>query len=52
MHFGGLLSTEEARVAPDSYVSFVLSNLPHVSITRWLHVARLPVLDYILVSTK
>ena len=52
MHLGGLLSTQEGRVTPDSYLSFVLSNLPRVSITRWLHTARLPVLNYMLVSTK
>ena len=43
MHFGGLLSTQEARVArgvaeSNSYASFVLSNLPRAAITRWLHV--------------
>ena len=41
MHLGGLLSTQEARVA-DFYASFVLSNLPRASITPWLHAARLP----------
>ena len=35
MHLGGLLSTQDARV------SFVLSNLPRASLTRWLHAARL-----------
>ena len=40
MHLGGLLSTQEVGV--DSYASFVLSNLPRVSITPWLHTARLP----------
>ena len=31
IHLGGLLSTQEARVAlGDSYASFVLSNLPRV----------------------
>ena len=45
MHLGGLLSTQEARVA-DSYASFVLSNLPRASITPWLHAARLPFLKY------
>ena len=39
MHLGGLLSTQEARVA-DFYASFVLSNLPRASITPWLHAAR------------
>ena len=42
MHLGGLLSTQEARVAIascTSYASFVLSNLPRASITRWLHSA-------------
>jgi len=41
MHLGGLLSTQEARVAShsaiascDSYASFVLSNLPRAYITR------------------
>ena len=41
MHAGGLLSTQEARVALgyrlascDSYASFVLSNLPRASITQ------------------
>ena len=39
MHLGGLLSTQEARVALsiascDSYASFVLSNLPRASITQ------------------
>ena len=43
----GLQSTQEARVAlgyasSNSYASFVLSNLPRASITRWLHAARLP----------
>ena len=43
IHLGGLLSTQEARVAlGNSYDSFVLSNLPRASITRWLHAARLP----------
>ena len=32
MHFGGLLSTQEARV--DFYASFVLRKLPRASITR------------------
>ena len=46
MHLGGLLSTQEARVARgDSYSSFVLSNLPRASITPWLHAARLPFLN-------
>ena len=40
MHLGGLLSTQEARVARG-----VLSNLPRASITRWLHAARLPFLN-------
>ena len=43
IHLGGLLSTQEGRVAlGNSYDSFVLSNLPRASITRWLHAARLP----------
>ena len=53
MHLGGLLSTQEARVAlGDSRVrllrffSFVLSNLPRASITPWLHAARLPFLHW------
>ena len=47
MHLGGLLSTQEARVARgDSYASFVLSNLPRASITPWLHAARLPFLNF------
>ena len=41
MHLGGLLSTQEARV----FASFVLSNLPRASITRWLHAARLHFLN-------
>ena len=50
MHLGGLLSTQEARVplcytSSNSYASFVLSNLPRASITRWLHVARSPFLN-------
>ena len=49
MHLGGLLSTQEARVA-DSYASFVLSNLPRASITPWLHAARLPFLNYIAIG--
>ena len=46
MHLGGLLSTKEARVALGYRLvrllreSFVLSNLPRASITRWLHGAR------------
>ena len=44
MHLGGLLSTQEARVA-DFYASFVLSNLPRTYITPWLHAARLPFLN-------
>ena len=50
MHLGGLLSTQEARVALGyrlvrlTYASFVLSNLPLASITPWLHTARLPFL--------
>ena len=48
MHLGGLLSTQEARVAlGDSYASFVLSNLPRAPITPWLHAARLPFLKFI-----
>ena len=51
MHLGGLLSTQEARVARgDSftrYASFVLSNFPRASITPWLHAARLPFLSII-----
>ena len=39
-----LRSTQEAKVA-----SFVLSNLPRGSITRWLHAARLPLLKYIYI---
>ena len=47
MHLGGLLSTQEARVALGySYTSFVLSNLPRASITPWLHAARLPFLKF------
>ena len=43
IHLGGLLSTQEGRVAlGNSYDSFVLSNFPRASITRWLHAARLP----------
>ena len=43
IHLGGLLSNQEDRVAlGNSYDSFVLSNLPRASITRWLHAARLP----------
>ena len=43
IHLGGLLSTQEDRVAlGNSYDSFMLSNLPRASITRWLHAARLP----------
>ena len=46
MALGGLLSTQEARVAlGDSCASFVLSNLPGASITPWLHAARLPFLN-------
>ena len=45
MHLGGLLSTQEARVALASYAFFVLTNLPRASITRWLHAARLPFLN-------
>ena len=43
IHLGGLLRNQEDRVAlGNSYDSFVLSNLPRASITRWLHAARLP----------
>ena len=53
MHLGGLLSTQEARVAlGNSYASFVLSNLPHASITPWLHAARLPFLNWDTWATK
>ena len=50
MHLGGLLSSQEANVplcytSSNSYASFVLSNLPRASITRWLHAARLPFLN-------
>ena len=45
MHLRGLLSTQEARVALASYPSFVLTKLPRASITRWLHAARLPLLN-------
>ena len=39
IHLGGLLSTQEDRVAlGNSYDSFMLSNLPRA----WLHAARLP----------
>ena len=42
IHLGGLLSTQEARVAlGNSYAFFVLSNLPRASMIRWLHAARL-----------
>ena len=34
MHLRDLLSTQEARVAYDSYTSFMLSNLQHASRTR------------------
>ena len=48
MHLGGLLSTQEARVAlGDSYASFVLSYLPRASITPSLHAARLPFLNWV-----
>ena len=51
MHLGGLLSTQETRVALDfasrnPHASFVLSNLPRASITRWSHAARLPFLKF------
>ena len=47
MHLGGLLSTQEARVAlgyrlGDSYASFVLSNLPRASITQQYTLWHLP----------
>ena len=46
MHLGGLLSTQEARVAQgDSSAYFVLSNLPRASLTPCLHAARLPFLN-------
>ena len=52
MHLGGLLSTQEARVARgDSYASFVLSNLLRASITPWLHAARLPFLNSINIES-
>ena len=34
MHLGGLLSTQEARVARGDYASFVVSNFLRASITR------------------
>ena len=50
IHLDGLLSTQEARVArhyafSNSYASFLLSNLSHAAITRWLRAARLPFLN-------
>ena len=42
MHLGGLLSTQEARVALGYRVP---SNLPRASISPWLHAARLPFLN-------
>ena len=39
MHLGGLLSTQEAKV-------FLLNNLPRASLTRWLHSACLPLLNF------
>ena len=55
MHLGGLLSTQEAKVALGYRLvrllraSFVLSNLPRASITPWLHAARLPFLNCIAI---
>ena len=50
MHLGGLISTQEARVARgDSYASFVLSNLLRASITPWLHLHVYHFLTLILV---
>ena len=51
MHLGGLLSTQETRVAlgfasRNPHASFVLSNLSRASITRWSHTARLPFLKF------
>ena len=51
MHFWGLLSTQEARVA-DSYASFVLSNLPRASITPCLHAARFLIRTLSINSSK
>ena len=34
------LESHSAITSCDSYASFVLSNLPRASITRWLHAAR------------
>ena len=53
IHLGGLLSTQEARVAlgytsSNSTLFLVLSNLPRTSITRWLHARRLPFLKCFL----
>ena len=35
---------KKLELLSNSYASFVLSNLPRASITRWLHAARLPFL--------
>ena len=51
MHLGGLLSTQEARVA-DSYASFVLRNLPRASITPCLHAARFLIRTLSINSSK
>ena len=40
------LALLSAFVSCNSYASFVLRNLPRASITRWLHAARLPFLNY------
>ena len=55
MHLGGFLGSQEAVVtlgyaSINSYASFVPSNLLRASVTRWLHVARLPFLKlYLLI---
>ena len=53
MHLGGFLGSQEAIVtlgyaSINSYASFVPSNLLRASVTRWLHVARLPFLKLYL----
>ena len=52
MHTGGLLSTQEARVALGYrfvrlLATFVRSNLPRASITRWLHAKHYLIMEHI-----
>ena len=41
-----LVHTKKVHTPSNSYASFVLSDVPHPSITQWLHATRLLFLKY------